>query len=182
MCRSAALVVLSVQLVACLPEGGPGVGRQVVAERGLADISFTRERPGEPGAFLLFSRATATVLPTDSPDALLRDLFVVSRDGGEARLRAERLPSQVRSTYFWDRRGRLYLHRNITRQPAAERGLPALVSWELLSIDPLADDTISLGGVRAERLSPSRARLYCQRTDGTGSVRDLTDGSERPVG
>jgi hypothetical protein len=181
MCRSAALVVLSVLLVACLPEGGPGIGRQVVAERGLADVSFTRELSGEPGAFLIFTRAAAAVFPGDSPDALLRDLFVVSRDGGEVHLRAERLPSQVRGTYFWDARGRLYLHRNVTRMPAAERGLPALVSWELLSLDPLADDTVSLGGVRGERISPSRARLYCQRTDGTSSVRDLTDGTERPV-
>jgi hypothetical protein len=181
MCRSAALVVLSVQLVACLPEGGPGIGRQVVAERGLADVSFTRERANEAGAFLLFTRATAATSPGDSTDALLRDLFVISRDGGEARLRAERLPSQVRSSYFWDVRGRLYLHRNVTRQPAAQPGLPALVSWELLSLDPLADDTVSLGGVRGERLSPARARLFCQRTDGASSVRDLTDGSERPV-
>src|SRR5947207_3290513 len=176
---SGVAVVFWAALGGCLPEGGPGVGRQVVAERGLADVAFSREVRGGPGAYLLFTRAGAIA---DSGDALDRDLYLVAREGGETRLRAERLPPQVRSLYFWDDGGHLYLHRDIQRQPAAGPGMSAAVSWELLGLDPLAGGEVSLGRARLERMSPSRTRLFYQRPDGAGFVRTLGDGAERPVG
>jgi hypothetical protein len=171
-------IVVWAGLGACLPEGGPGVGRQLVAERGLADVAFSPEIGDQPGGYLVFTRPSPSSAAGDSPDALARDLHVIGPDGGDSHLRAERLPPQVRSLYFWDQRGRLYLRRDVQRMPAGEDGTPGPVSWELLGLDPLGGDEVSFGRARRERLSPARTRLFYQRPDGAGFLRRLDDGAE----
>jgi hypothetical protein len=175
--RSREAAIVACALAGCLPEGGPGAGRQVVAGRGLADVSFSRERGDGPGGFLLFTRASA-----GEDAAANRDLYLIGRDGGPARLRAERLPESVRGSYFWDGGGRLYLHRDLQRGSPPTPDQPGVVNWELVSVDPVEGDQVSLGRSRLERMSPSRERLFYQRPDGSGRLRGLIDRSERPVG
>jgi hypothetical protein len=178
-CSGVAIVVW-LGLGGCLPEGGPGVGRQVVAERGLADVTFSRERTDGPGGYLLFTRPSATT--GAAADELARDLYLVARDGGETRLRAERLPAQVRSIYFWDSGGRLYLHRDVQRRASPRRDVPAEVSYELIELEPVMGQQTSFGRSRLERMSPSRSRMFYQRPDGAGLLRELPQGTERPAG
>jgi hypothetical protein len=173
MRRNWAAVVVGA-LAGCLPEGGPGVGRQVVADRDLADVAFSRERSDGPGGYLLYTRAN----PAGDTS---RDLYLAPRDGSPGRLRAVAVPPQVRSSYFWDDQGHLYLHRDVQRpQPASSQ--PPGSNWDLTTLDPLTSDPRSLGRSRLERISPARARLLVQRPDGSAVVRELSDGSERPVG
>jgi hypothetical protein len=178
---SRAAIVLWALPAGCLAEGGPGVGRQVLAERGVADVAFA---PAAPGAFaprVLFTRSATAVETTETAAQQARDLYLLAPDDGEPRLAASGLAPQVRSTFFWDARGRLYLHRDIHREPLGGAGVD-LVHWDLLRVDLDGGAPVSLGRVRAERLSPGRMRLHLATLDGPGLVLRIADDVQLACG
>src|SRR4051812_48670088 len=95
-----ARAVLLVLLAGCLPEAGPGIGDQVIADRGIAEVSLP---PTGSSDRLLYTRfGPMPEGPDDGPD---RTLFAV-RPGTGARRLAEKVPVSW-DVGAWDARGRL---------------------------------------------------------------------------
>jgi hypothetical protein len=163
-------------LVGCLPEAGAPVGRQLIAQRGIAELSIA----DGAAAHVLFTRITAMSLSPGArafDDTPNRDLFIVPRAGGAERVLRRDLPTWTTSS-SWDARGRLYLTTgSVERGPGVNPG----GLGPLTRFDPGAAGEQDLGLVSQVLVSEGGALVFYQPEEGGGSVRDLDD-RERALG
>lgn len=150
-----AVACLGVCATACLPRGGPPVGRQVISDR--SSFLTGVVPPTSDGILrLLVTRASA--------DGTGNDLYVVSvPDNGppSERLLVDHLPSGAPCPprdsgwiagpcYTTDARGRLYLYTSVD----LNRG-----TWGIGRIDPVTGERLDLGDGTYFFLSPARDRV-----------------------